>query len=239
MIVLSASAPRSGSRWYFQKTYELLRKADQADMFDLRDKYSLNFLSEGGYIIRPFNWHKLARLALISAIEGSFIVKTHREPTRAIRTLMRLGIMKTTYIYRDPRNRLLSVLEQGKRSREQGGGMFARIETLDDAIQFVKRGNRGWQMWHEVPDVLFVRYEDLIGDPLKAMMKTVDYLKLPVNEAQVSEIIERTDTKYRGQNIGFHKGGDRFKEYFSEEEQDYINQTLEQEILTFGYALSK
>lgn len=237
MIVLSASAPRSGSRWYFQMTNELLKAAKQEDIFEVREKYNLGFLNERCHVSRPLYWHKFARLALISAIEGSFIVKTHREPTRSIRSLMRLGIIKTTYVYRDPRNRLLSVLEQGKRSREKGEGLFEAVETLDDAIEFTKRAYIGWKMWHEVPDVLFVRYEDLMDDALKVMMKTVKFLNLPLGEPTIAEIIKQTDAKSGGQNIGFHKGGNRFREYFSENEQEYINKALEREIVAFGYTI--
>lgn len=237
MFVLSASASRSGSRWYFHLTNTVLKLAGKADSFVICEKYKLPFVNANAYL-NEIQWYKLLCLSLIALAEDTFAVKTHSGPTRTLRLLSQVAQVKITYIYRDPRDRVLSALEQGARSRENGDNLFSSIHSLEDAIKHIKSSYRILTQWQQLHSVFFVRYEDLVDDPVGVMFNTAQFLNLPIDKARVEQAIALVGERQNTRQVGYYKGGTRYQNGFSNAELDQINEALHQEILGFGYPLN-
>jgi len=60
--------------------------------------------------------------------------------------LVRLGLIRPTYIYRDPRDALLSAMENGRRAVEQGRtNAFTPLVDFDVALDFMLSSVRVWR----------------------------------------------------------------------------------------------
>lgn len=242
MFVISASAMRSGSSWYLNMTNDMLMASGQMDVRELRVKLGLQAVIANEYadIGKP-RYTRLLRLALATVQGHQFVVKTHFYPTRTMHLLARLGLLRTTYIYRDPRDRMLSLLEIGKRARESGetGGPFAHIATFEDALKEVQASRRHHDAWCAFPGTLIVRYEELVRDPMHELRRLRDHLRLNVMEAQLEEILGRYDKKRMKSNerfTMFQKGEiGRYKQVFSSEQVALANQALGPDLLALGY----
>ena len=101
MIVLSAGTPKSGTSWYHNLTKDILVITGHQDA----DCIGTNFIS-----CRPWST-KIVRAADRALIRpdryppflgNTFMVKTHHGPSTAARYLITSGIIRATFIYRDP-----------------------------------------------------------------------------------------------------------------------------------------
>lgn len=200
MIVISAGMQKSGSAWYFNMTNELMVRAGLSDVHDVRDRYRL------GWLMRHRNcnigWmgpHKLLPLLLPHSRGHEFVVKTHRGPTTTFRLLERRGVLRATYICRDPRDVVMSALDHGAKLRAEGRRWrnFARLRTFDHALVFVAKLLRTWSAWADSDGVLLVRYEDLLADPTAELERLVAFLDLDVDADDVAEVSRR----YRKDNV--------------------------------------
>ena len=139
MLVFSAGMQKSGSGWYFNMTNDLLVETGYQDVRAVRDRHNLQDILqyENCNIGRPDS-HTLRRLLLPLVLGNSFAVKSHASPTRSLYYLMRLGLCHPTYIYRDPRDIVLSAYNHGEQIRANGKThTFGHLKSFDDAISFV------------------------------------------------------------------------------------------------------
>lgn len=242
MFVISASAMRSGSSWYLNMTNDMLVASGQMDVRELRVKLGLQAVVANEYadIGKP-RYTRLLRLALVTLRGYQFVVKTHFYPTRTMQLLARLGLIRTTYIYRDPRDRMLSLLEKGQQVRNAAveDGPFAHIVTFEDALKEVQASRRHHDAWCMFPDTLIVRYEDLVRDPMHELVRLRDHLRLNLSQAQLQEILGRYDKTRMKSNerfTMFEKGEiGRYKQVFSPEQIARANEALGTDLLALGY----
>lgn len=204
MVVLSVGMRKSGSGWYFNMTNELLQAAGGRNVQDIRQMPLLRSVIRGNNgKVGPLKWHKLARLALPHLKGHSFVVKTHAGPTPSLRFFLATGLAKVTYLYRDPRDVTLSALDHAEAAREAGLeiDLARRLNSLEDSIALVKRELARWESWMQYPNVLKVRYEDLVGDTLGELRRLADFLALDVDEATLQGIVRRYDKDEYGKTI--------------------------------------
>jgi len=69
-------------------------------------------------------------------------------------------------------------------------------------VHFVKRGVEEWagliQTWvKKSSDLLLVQYEDLLEDPRKELMRILNYLRVPVEEARLSCTLKFLEGPFR------------------------------------------
>lgn len=105
MIVLSVGMPRAGSGWHYNLIHDLMATTGCAEARDIREQYRLQkILTEVNCNIGVLSLRRLA-MVLVPAMAGStFVIKAHAGPTRWSRLLVNKGMMRTLYIYRDPRD---------------------------------------------------------------------------------------------------------------------------------------
>ena len=112
MIVLSVGMPRAGSGWHYNLVHDLMKTTGCADAHQIREKYHLqNILTEVNCNIGVLSARRLARVTVPALMGNTFVIKAHSSPTSSSRLLQRLGLLRTTYIYRDPRDAMLSAYD--------------------------------------------------------------------------------------------------------------------------------
>lgn len=197
MIVISAGMQKAGTGWYYNLTNDLLLRSGHQDARFIRDKFELNdmllYHNCNIEVLSPFN---LRRLEVLHHAGFTFAVKTHSAPTDALKELVRKDIFKITYIYRDPRDVAISAFEHGKDLRSKGRlDTFAKLNNLENAIMFANTLLDVWNQYRELNQILICRYEDLVSDPKREMIKLMDFLDLECAPSQLDEIIESYSKK--------------------------------------------
>ncbi len=241
MIFLSVGMPRAGSGWYYNLTHELLVACGAQDARVIRKKYHLErVLTEVNCNIGVLSWPRLCAVLIPSLLGNSFVIKAHAAPTAASNFFMRQGWMKTTYIFRDPRDALLSALEHGQQAREAGyTNAFAQLLTLEDGLKFMLQYTHIWESWSRQKDVLRTRYEDLINDYDAEVERLLGFLNLQDRHDHLQPIIDKfrprqASDKQKGLHFRQGKVG-RFLQAFDEEKQHEINAAFSAYLEQMGY----
>jgi hypothetical protein len=176
MLVLIYGIPKSASTF----AAELARSLAQAEgeqQAILRTRY-LGDCNAGGYVN---DFELLRELAEVVPRAERLILKTHGPRTPVIDELERSGVLRTIVTYRDPRDAALSAFEAGQKARsmEDESQGFFRLETLDDAIDYIVRHidrvTRGWLL---AAAPLKLQYGCLTRSPLNASLSIARHIGL-------------------------------------------------------------
>ncbi len=245
MIVISAGMQKAGTGWYFNLTNDLLIRAGHQDVRFIRDKFELNdmllYHNCNIEVLSPFN---LRRLEVLHHAGFTFAVKTHSGPTAALKELVRKGIFKITYIYRDPRDVAISAFEHGNDLRsKRRTDTFAKLNNLENAIMFAHDVLGVWNQYRQLNQILICRYEDLVSNPKREMIKLMDFLDLKLASSQLEEIIESysqnrilNNKKMQG-FLHYNQGvSGRFKHQMTPENLALCNQYFGHYLQQMGYA---
>ncbi|MCC7128756.1 MAG: hypothetical protein B6D39_12530 [Anaerolineae bacterium UTCFX2] len=243
MIVLSAGMPRAGSGWYYNLTNDLMLAHGAQDAHRVRERYRLQgILTEVNCNIGALTARRTLRVLLPAALGNRFVIKAHAAPGRLARWAIRWGWMRPTYIYRDPRDALLSAMENGQRALERGRpNAFAPYAEFEAALNFMSGYLPTWEAWMRCTQVLRVRYEDLLLDYEAEAGRLVEFLRLDPGEAQTLQIVERyRPEKGQSDQKGLHfsqgKIG-RFRQKLTPEQQERMNQRLAPYLVEMGYPI--
>jgi hypothetical protein len=232
MIVLSVGMPRAGSAWHYNLINDLMRAAGSADAHDIRAKYRLqNILTEANCNIGVLNLNRLGRTAIPALLGKTFVVKAHAAPTLTSRLFQRLGLLRSTYIYRDPRDAMLSAYEIGMNDLQKGHpNAFSHLIDFQMSLDFMLEYVRIWEKWMKEKDVLKVRYEDLLRDYDGEVTRLLGFLRLDGSRPEVEKAIEaHRPTVERQNRIG------RFREVYSGEQQQMLVEKLGTHVARMGY----
>jgi hypothetical protein len=192
MIILAAGMPRAGSGWHYNLVHDLVVAAGGQDARAIRRRFLLRpFLTEVNCNIGTLNTKRLAPVLVPSMLGNTFAIKTHSGPSPMALRLIRGKRMRVTYIFRDPRAALLSAYEYGLRSRELGRtNAFSRLETIDQAIEFIKSYLRVWKQWMAVEGIHSLRYEDLLTKYDVEAERLARFLKADPTSVAAKDAIE-------------------------------------------------
>lgn len=244
MIVLSAGMPRAGSGWHYNLVHDLMATTGCDDARDIRAKYQLeNILTEVNCNIGVLSLRRLTLVTRPALLGHTFVIKAHSAPTIWARALIQGGIMRATYIYRDPRDAMLSAFDYGRRVLEKQGrpNAFSHLTDFQKTADFFMEYVQGWERWMKTPGVLKVRYEDLLADYNTQAGRLAQFLGLDQKEAAVQAVVE----KYRPagdvqaqQGTHFFKGQvGRFRERYSAEEQKALAARFGRYLEKMGYEI--
>jgi hypothetical protein len=217
MIVLSAGMPKAGTGWYFNLTNDLLIAAGHQDVREIRQRFHLySVLKYHNCNMVKITPLKLALVTTPHLFGNTYVVKTHGWPTSSLRLLMSVGIVKTTYIYRDPRDVAISAFEHGQRIRDKGENhSFAKLDSIETAISIVSSKYLViWDAWMACSQmmpgqILVMRYEDLITDPINELERLTDFLDLKVRSANWHKILatyQKDQIRAREEALHFNQG---------------------------------
>src|SRR5512145_242535 len=192
MIVLSVGMPRAGSGWHYNLVHDLMKTTGCADAREIREKYRLqNILTEVNCNIGVLSARRLAMVSLPALMGKTFVIKAHAGPTPASRLLQSLGLLRITYIYRDPRDAMLSAYDYGQRALQKGRpNAFSHLTDFEKSVSFIMEYVRIWEKWMREKNVLIARYEDLLTDYDTEVKRLVEFLKLNGSDREVQKVTE-------------------------------------------------
>src|SRR5512147_976722 len=242
MIVLSVGMPRAGSGWHYNLVHDLMKTTGCADAREIRERYHLqNILTEVNCNIGVLSARRLAWVALPACVGNTFVIKAHAGPTYASRLLQRLGLLRITYIYRDPRDAMLSAYDYGQRALKKGRpNAFSNLTDFQKSVDFILEYVRIWEKWMKERDVLIARYEDLLTDYDRESARLVRFLKLNGDQPEVRKVIDsyRPGAAEGQQGLHFYKGKiGRFRESYNAGEQKMLVEKLGSALNCMGYEL--
>jgi len=224
MIVLSVGMPRAGSGWHYNLIHDLMKTTGCANAREIREQYNLQgILTEVNCNIGVLSLRRLALVTRPALAGKTFVIKAHAGPTTWSRLLSTLGLLRITYIYRDPRDAMLSAYEYGQRALEKGRpNAFSHLSDFEKSLEFMEGYVRIWEKWQAEKNVLIARYEDLLREYETEAARLVGFLGLDGSRPEVRQVIEmyRPKEAEGQQGLHFYKGKiGRFREAYSSEQQ--------------------
>ncbi|HJQ13574.1 MAG TPA: sulfotransferase domain-containing protein [Anaerolineales bacterium] len=240
MIVLSVGMPRAGSGWHYNLIHDLMKTAGATDAREIRERYRLQrFLTEVNFNIGVLSARRLALVTVPALMGNTFVIKAHAAPTFASRLLQRVGLLRITYIYRDPRDTVLSAYEYGQRALAKGRpNAFSHLTGFQKSVEFTLNYVRIWEKWTQEKDVLIARYEDMLTNYDQEVARLVNFLKLDGSKPDVQSVIAayRPEAAEGQKGLHFNKGQiGRFREVYTVEEQAILNEILGPYLERMGY----
>jgi hypothetical protein len=234
--------PRAGSGWHYNLVHDLMRTTGCADARMIREKYNLQgLLTEVNCNIGVLSARRLAMVAVPAVQGNTFVIKAHAGPTTASRLLQRLGLLRITYIYRDPRDAMLSAYDYGQRALQKGRpNAFSHLTDFQKSLDFILEYVRIWEKWMKEKDVLIARYEDLLTNYEAESIRLVRFLRLNAGEPEVRAVVDayRPEAAEGQQGLHFYKGKiGRFSSSYSEEELAILQEKLGPSLARMGYEL--
>ena len=246
MIIVSAGMQRSGTRWYYNLTNDLLVAAGHPSARDVRAAYDLDFLrGPHCYMGRPLSW-KLRRLSRVERQGVTCVVKTHRRPSHRLRRYLATGRFKATYCFRDLRDVIVSGLDAGASMRRRGATRryfgigpyrhFARLYTVKGAISWARwQLVPCWNAWMQCKGVLVTRFEDLLADTHGQLKYLAKYLDLDVSDEQIATIVATYSPDLTARD-SFNRGSvGRYRQVLTLHEQKLCVSSLGRYLKDMGY----
>jgi hypothetical protein len=227
MIILSVGMPRAGSGWHYNLIHDLMKTTGCADAREIRERYRLQgILTEVNCNIGVLSLRRLGMVMIPALVGKTFVIKAHAGPTVWSRLLSAMGLLRITYIYRDPRDAMLSAYEYGQRALAKGHpNAFSHLSDFEKTVDFMEGYVRIWERWQAKKGVLIARYEDLLQEYDAESARLVEFLQLDGNRPEVQEVIEnyRPGKAEGQQGLHFYKGKiGRFRESYSQTEQEFL-----------------
>ena len=242
MIILSVGMPRAGSGWHYNLIHDLMKTTGCADARDIREKYRLQkILTEVNCNIGALTARRLGMVMIPALLRNTFVIKAHSGPTRSSRLLQSLGLLRITYIYRDPRDAMLSAFEFGRRKLQDGRpNAFSHLTDFQKSLDFMMQYVRIWDRWTKEKNVLTARYEDLLTNYDSEVTRLTNFLKLDGSKPGVQKVIGayRPSAAQGQQGLHFYKGKiGRFRESYGAEEKTILNDKLSPYLPRMGYEI--
>jgi hypothetical protein len=240
-LILSVGMPRAGSGWFYNLTHDLMVTSGFQDARQIRKRYHLeSILTEVNCNIGALTPHRLFFVLIPVLFGNRFVIKTHSGPTSLATSLIQRDVIKSLYIYRDPRDALLSAYEYGKRARQHGRvGEFSRLTTFEEAVYFMNEYVEISKDWLVCREALHTRYEDLLQDYDNQVNKMVRFLDLDRDSDDVRRVMENyrpegVQTNQRGMHLVKGKIG-RYKTNLTPEQQSLCLQAFQPYLEELGY----
>jgi hypothetical protein len=239
MIVLSVGMPRAGSGWHYNLIHDLMKTTGCVDAREIRKRYHLQkILTEVNCNIGVLSARRLG-MVLIPGLLNTFVIKAHAGPSPTSRLLSSLGLLRIIYIYRDPRDAMLSAYDFGKRALQKGRpNAFSHLSDFEKSVNFIMDYVHIWEKWMKEKNVLIARYEDLLTNYDAETTRLAEYLQLDSTGPNVQAVIDkyRSDAVEGQQGLHFFKGKiGRFREFYNEEQKSILKEKLGAYLLRMGY----
>lgn len=243
MIILSVGMPRGGSGWYYNLTHSLALAGGAQEASVIRTRYHLSgILTEVNCNIGALTPRRLLMVLLPSLLGNTFVIKAHAYPTRLAQYLIQHRQLKAAYIYRDPRDAMLSAAENGQHALEKGHpNAFSPLVDFNANLSFMREYVRISEAWLACPQVHHTRYESLVSDYFNEAERLARFLGYDPQEARFKAVIDRyqpagASRDQQGSHFRTGKQG-RFRHKFTPEQQVLANQAFKSYLEKMGYPL--
>ena len=241
MIILSIGMPRAGSGWYYNLTHDLIEVSGGQDARGIRKKYHLGkVLTEVNCNIGSLSSWRLSLVLIPALLGNTFTIKTHAGPTWLTLRLIQVGLIRPIYIYRDPRDAMISAMDNGRKARAKGRqNAFSQLIDFNAAVDFMLDYLKIWKAWIHSDATLNTRYENLLSDYDAEVQRLIEFIPIQFNSEEVDAVLERyRPEKARGGQKGIHysKGRTgRYREIFTNDELTELNNKFGPYLEQMGY----
>jgi hypothetical protein len=142
-----------------------------------------------------------------------------------MRRLIEQGRLKVSVSYRDPRDCIVSVLDAADKNRKTGKRKdYIGIYTVEHALNVVTNALRTLGEWIKLENVLLLPYSTTASSPGEVLQGISDYTELNVD---VESIMAELNVNQRPGRFNFNVGkAGRYREYFSQQQLQYVEQEL-------------
>jgi len=242
-LFVSVGMPRAGSGWHYNLLHDLVVLSGGTDARQVRKRFLLGaILTEVNCNIGAFTTKRLLPVMVPAYLGTSYTIKAHAGPSPLFLRLIKSGAVKPTYIYRDPRDALLSAYEYGERKRAAGrSGAFSELDSIEAAIEFMEEYVRISESWLAIQPALHTRYEDLLQNYNEEANRLVEFLGFDPDHPGVQTILEKFQPKKGSSDqVGTHfvKGKiGRYREVLTSEQQSLCLDAFSHYLETMGYPL--
>lgn len=242
MMILSIGMPRAGSGWYYNLTNDLMLANGAQDARQIRQRFHLeSILTEVNCNIGALTPRRLLAVLVPALFGNTYVIKAHAAPTPLARALLRSRLVRAAYLYRDPRDAMLSAMENGQRAVERGReNAFSPYAEFEPALQFMQHQIEIWEAWMACPQALHARYEDLLLDYDTQALRLAQFLGVNASQPQTRAVIERyrpelAQPDQKGIHFSQGKIG-RFRKKMNAEQQEIMLNAFGPYLERMGYA---
>jgi hypothetical protein len=242
-LIVAVGMPRAGSGWHYNLVHDIVVAAGGQDARVIRQRYLLQrILTEVNCNIGAFTAKRLLPVMVPTLFEKTYVIKAHAGPSPLAHRLIKNRRIIPLYIYRDPRDALLSAFEYGQRKRDVSrAGAFSDLKTIEEAIAFMTEYVRISESWMACKLALHTRYEDLVYNYPVESKRLVDFLGLDIRDEAIRMVVQRyqPDKGHSDQKgIHFVKGKvGRYREHLTEEEQKLCLKAFGGYLGSMGYPI--
>lgn len=244
-MIISVGMPRAGSGWYYNLMHDLIVANGGSDARYIRKRFHLEGIwTEVNCNIGVLSPRRLL-LSLLPALAGyTYVIKAHAAPSPLAILFLRRNWIRAAYVYRDPRDAMLSAYENGLRAREKGlSNAFAGLVDFEHSLKFMQEYVKISQAWLDLPVVLHTRYEDLLTEYDEQVGILCEFLQLDENTPAVQTVLNRyrpEQATAEQKGLHFRKGKiGRFRQVYSPSEQQSLNREFSAYLLKYGYPLDE
>ena len=242
MIVLSVGMPRAGSGWHYNLIHDIMEAAGYIDARVIREKYHLqSILTEVNCNIGVLSARRMGMVTVPALTGNNFVIKAHAGPSASSRLLQSLGLLRITYIYRDPRDAMLSAYDYGQRALQKGRpNAFSHLTDFEKSLAFIMDYIHIWEAWMKEKNVLIARYEDLLMNYDDEAKRLVGFLKLDGSRPEIQKVTDgyHPAAAEGQQGLHFFKGKiGRFRESYTAEQQAILKERMSGYLSRMGYEL--
>ena len=242
-IILAIGMPRAGSGWHYNLVHDLIVAAGGQDARQIRQQYRLGgILTEVNCNIGALTTQRILPVTFPALLGNTFVIKAHAGPKPLAMRMIRSGLIQPTYIYRDPRDALLSAYEYGKRKRAAGRqGPFSDLESIEIAIDFMREYVQISETWLACDQSLNLCYEDLLSDYDAQVGRLIDFFGLGDEISILQPIIDqyRPDqgsSQQKGTHFVKGKIG-RYRQKLTHHQQQLCQEVFGDYLERMGYPL--
>ena len=244
-IILTIGMPRAGSGWHYNLVHDLIVAAGGRDARQIRQQYRLGrILTEVNCNIGALTTQRILPVTIPALLGNTFVIKAHAGPKPLAMRMIHSGLIQPTYIYRDPRDALLSAYEYGQRKSAAGRqGPFTDLESIEAAIEFMREYVQISEAWLACDQSLNLRYEDLLSDYNAQVDTLIEFLGLMDEISVLQPIIdqyrpEQGSSQQRGTHFGKGKIG-RYRQKLTYQQQQLCLEAFGDYLERMGYPLNQ
>ncbi len=240
MLILNIGMPRSGTLWRYKIVRDLVIAGGGTDGLEIRKKFLLQpFISLPNADLNTAKPKRLLPASYPSFLGKTYVLNTHTGPTELAASMIKNGRMKAVYGFRDPRDCILSILDYSERAKPQYSARFLDVKNVEQGVSFMETYIRIWDAWTNLDGTFLIRYEDMLEDFQGLMDRLIQYLELDITSEKRKEIADTYLPRQKpkeGVRIHFSEGkANRFREKFSQEEQDFLLEKYQSILERMGY----
>lgn len=241
-LVLSVGMPRAGTGWFHNIIQTLVIADGGINAGEIRNKYHLGkLLTEVNCNIGTISTHRILPVIFPLLFEPNYVIKLHAGRKPMADRLISIGLIKPTFIYRDPRDAALSIYEYGQEAitNPTASNAFAGIRSIEEAIDFITPYVAIAQGWIRSPHTFTVKYETFLSEFDLVVPRLVDFLDINLSANRSLTLVEHLKPGIkpsRRKFTHFMKGKvGRHQEKFSQSQIEYCDNKFGDFLREQGY----